>query len=175
MVVLAVGLAAVALPVGPVEPASASSSFVVRGSVHQVAVTGLAPGAPLTLEQGGEDVASGTADAKSVAKNLGIARKAFLDCVDYLAAKFKPEPNAAYGGAVPFLMLTGNLVCGWLLGKSLLVAEKQAAAGNDVDFMKAKIATARFYAEHILPRTVSQRLAIVDGGDSIMQLPMDSY
>ena len=118
--------------------------------------------------------ASGSADAKSVARNLAMARKAYLESVDYLAAKFKPEPNAAYGGAVPFLMLTGNLVCGWLLGKSLLVAEKQAAAGNDVDFMKAKIATARFYAEHILPRTVSQRLAIVDGGDSVMQMPMDS-
>ena len=118
--------------------------------------------------------ASGSADAKSVAKNLAAARKAFLDCVEFLAAKFKPEPNAAYGGAVPFLMLTGNLVCGWLLGKSLLVAEKQAAAGNDVEFMKAKVATARFYAEHILPRTLSQRACIVDGADSVMQMPMDS-
>lgn len=118
--------------------------------------------------------ASGTADAKSVARNLGLARKAFLESVEFLAAKFKPEPNAAYGGAVPFLMLTGNLVCGWLLGKSLLVAEKQAAAGNDPEFMKAKVATARFYAEHLLPRTLAQRNAIVDGAESVMQIPMDS-
>lgn len=118
--------------------------------------------------------ACGTESAKSVAKNLAMARKAYLDSVDYLAAKFKPEPNAAYGGAVPFLMLTGNLVCGWLLGKSLLVAEKQAAAGNDPEFMNAKIATARFYAEHILPRTLSQSCAIIGGGNSVMQMPMDS-
>lgn len=46
---------------------------------------------------------------------------------------------------------------------------------TDPAFMGAKIATARFYAEHILPRTGALRAAIVDGADSVTELPLEAF
>ena len=60
-------------------------------------------------------------------------------------------------------MLAGNLVAGWQLARALLVAERKLAAGEDVEFMRSKIAVARFYAEHVLTRVPGLRDSIVDG------------
>ncbi|OZB13403.1 MAG: hypothetical protein B7X58_09595 [Marinobacter sp. 34-60-7] len=46
---------------------------------------------------------------------------------------------------------------------------------EDRAFMEAKIITARFYAEHILPRINTQRDAIMEGGFSVMELPLESF
>ena len=54
-------------------------------------------------------MAAGSDDAKAVAKRLKAAREAFVDVVDYIAAQAKADPNAAYAGSVPYLLLTGNL------------------------------------------------------------------
>lgn len=116
-----------------------------------------------------------SAAAKSVLKRLAEARRAYLDVVDFIAAQGRANPNAAYAGSVPYLMLAGNLVAGWQLARSLLVAEDKLAAGEDVAFMAAKIATARFYAEHILSRAGGTRDAIVEGADSVTALALDSF
>ncbi|HEY4082608.1 MAG TPA: acyl-CoA dehydrogenase [Burkholderiaceae bacterium] len=117
----------------------------------------------------------GSPAALSVAKRLRAAREAYLDVVSFIAAQGKTNPNAAYAGSVPYLMLAGNLVAGWQLGRSLLAAEDQLAAGNDAPFMTAKIVTARFYAEHILPRCAALRDAIVEGADSVTALALDAF
>jgi 3-(methylthio)propanoyl-CoA dehydrogenase len=114
-------------------------------------------------------------DAKAVLKRLKAAREAYLATVDFIAANGKTHPNAAYAGSVPYLMLAGNLVAGWQLARALIVAEDKLAAGEDVAFMAAKIATARFYAEHILSRTGALRDAIVEGADSVTALALDAF
>ncbi|HRN08702.1 MAG TPA: acyl-CoA dehydrogenase, partial [Ottowia sp.] len=124
------------------------------------------------IEATEEELAAGSDDAKAVAKRLKAAREAFVDVVDYIAAQAKADPNAAYAGSVPYLLLAGNLVAGWQLGRALLVAEKQLAAGHDTAFMKAKVATARFYADHILTRVPGTRDAIVDGAGSVTALAL---
>ena len=108
-------------------------------------------------------------------RQAAVAREAFIDVVDFIAAQSKADPNAAYAGSVPYLLLTGNLVAGWQLGRALLAAEKQLAAGQDAAFMKAKIATARFYADHILTRVPGTRDAIVDGAGSVTALALESF
>ena len=127
------------------------------------------------IEATEKELAAGSDDAKAVAKRLKAAREAFVDVVDYIAAQAKADPNAAYAGSVPYLLLTGNLVAGWQLGRALLAAEKQLAAGKDAAFMKAKIATARFYADHILTRVPGTRDAIVDGAGSVTALALESF
>ena len=119
--------------------------------------------------------ASGTAVAKAVAKQLAQARQAFLQVVDFMVAQAKTDPNAVYAGSVPYLMLTGNLVAGWQLGRSVLVAQELAQKGQDAAFMQAKLATAQFYAEHILTRVAGQAEAVIAGGASVMALPMDLF
>ncbi len=119
--------------------------------------------------------ASGTADAQAVARRLAAARQAFLDAVDFMAANTKANPNAAFAGSVPYLMLAGNLVAGWQMGRALLVAQQLLSKGQDQAFMQAKIATARFYAEHILVKAPAQRDAIVEGAASVTALALDAF
>ena len=120
-------------------------------------------------------IASGTDAAKAVARNLAQARQAFVQVVDFIVAKAKADPNAAYAGSVPYLMLTGNLVAGWQLGRSVLAAQELLAKGQDTAFMQAKLATAQFYAEHILTRVPGQADAVINGAASVMALPMELF
>ncbi|MBP7451903.1 MAG: acyl-CoA dehydrogenase [Ottowia sp.] len=122
-----------------------------------------------------ELLAAGNDDAKVMAQRLAAARLAFIDVVDFIAAQSKSDPNAAYAGSVPYLMLTGNLVAGWQLGRALLAAQSLAGKGVDEAFLKAKIATARFYADHILTRVPGLRDAIVHGAHSVTALAPDEF
>jgi hypothetical protein len=65
-------------------------------------------------------------------------------------------------------MLAGNLVAGWQMARAALAAN--AATADDPEFMTAKIATARFYAQHLLPETALQRTRIVEGAESLLDL-----
>ena len=116
-----------------------------------------------------------TPEAQAVARRLQAAREAFLDVVDFVAGKTKAEPNAVFAGSVPYLMLAGNLVAGWQLARALLVAQAQLAAGVDVPFMQAKIATAHFYADHLLSKAPGVRDSIVEGAGSVTALALDAF
>ncbi len=118
---------------------------------------------------------SGTPAAQAVARRLATARHAFLDVVDFVCSGAKGSPNAVYAGSVPYLMLTGNLVAGWQLGRALLVAQELLHKGQDEAFMRAKITTAQFYAEHILVKAPGLRDSIVEGAASVTELALESF
>jgi alkylation response protein AidB-like acyl-CoA dehydrogenase len=64
----------------------------------------------------------------------------------------KNDVNAAAAIAAPFLRLMGNTVGGYYLIKSAMLARQDLISGTgDKDFLTQKIATAHFYARHILP------------------------
>jgi hypothetical protein len=115
----------------------------------------------------------GNPAAAQVAKRLQAAREAFEQVVDYIVANTKSNPNAAFAGSVSYLMLAGNLVAGWQLARALLVAQEHQA--QDPAFMQAKIITARFYADHILSKAPAMRDAIVDGADSVVDMPLEAF
>ena len=116
-----------------------------------------------------------SANAKAVLKRLKAAREAFVDVVEFIAANTRSNPNAAFAGSVPYLMLAGNLMAGWQLARSLMVAEDLSAKGQDSAFMQAKITTARFYADHILSRAPGARDAIVEGAEAVTALAIESF
>ncbi|MFZ2389481.1 MAG: acyl-CoA dehydrogenase [Polaromonas sp.] len=120
------------------------------------------------LKQGGTD-------ALAVAKRLKAAREAFVDVVEFVAANTKTSPNAVFAGSVPYLMLAGNVVAGWQLARSLLVAQEQLEEGVEADFMKAKITTARFYADHLLTKAPGMRDSIVEGAGSVTALALEAF
>jgi hypothetical protein len=124
----------------------------------------------------GELRASGSPAAASMAQRLGAARRAYLDVVDFMVARGSTDPNAAYAGSVPYLLLAGQFVAGWQMARSLLAAERGLASGaGDRAFLQAKIATARFHAEHILARLPGARDTIVDGAASVTAMPLDAF
>jgi 3-(methylthio)propanoyl-CoA dehydrogenase len=109
------------------------------------------------IEKTEGELAAGSEAAKAVAKRLSAGRKAL------------------FAGSVPYLMLAGNVVAGWQLARSLLVAEELAKRGEDKAFMEAKVATARFYAEHILAKAPGVRDSIVEGGESAVAMPLEAF
>ena len=116
-----------------------------------------------------------SADALAVAKRLKAARIALLEVVDFVVLHTKSNPNAVFAGSVPYLMLAGNVVAGWQMARSLLVAEQELAKGVDVDYMKAKITTARFYADHLLTKAPGLRDSIVEGADCVTALALEAF
>ena len=116
-----------------------------------------------------------SAAARAMLKRLSAAREAFIDVVDFVAGNTKASPNAVFAGSVPYLMLAGNVMAGWQLARSLLAAEDLAKQGEDTAFMRAKIATAHFYADHILAKVPGMRDAIVEGADSVTALALEAF
>ncbi|MEY3488544.1 MAG: hypothetical protein RL655_112 [Pseudomonadota bacterium] len=115
------------------------------------------------------------AAAQSMAKRLKAAREAFEQVVAFIAGNASSNPNVAFAGSVPYLMLSGNLMSGWQLGRSLLAALDELTQGHDTEFMKAKISTAHVYAEHILTQVPGIRDSILTGGDSVIDMALEAY
>jgi 3-(methylthio)propanoyl-CoA dehydrogenase len=116
-----------------------------------------------------------TPHAQAMASRLAEARQDFLRAVDYIVAHVKTDVNAVYAGSVPYLLLTGNLMVGWQLARSLLIADRLHGNGIDPDFMHAKTLTARFYADHILPRTHGQLQSLINGNEAVIGMPLDAF
>ena len=123
----------------------------------------------------GELAALGSANARAMLSRLSQARRAFLEAVEFVATQSKGNPNAVFAGSVPYLMLAGKLMAGWQMARALIIAERKLAAGEDVEFMKAKIATARVYADHVLSRASGLRDSIVEGSQGINAMALEAF
>jgi alkylation response protein AidB-like acyl-CoA dehydrogenase len=119
---------------------------------------------------------SGIPAAGSMLRRLTAAREAFEQVVAFVASRSKTDPNAVFAGSVNYLMLAGNLMAGWQMARALLAAGRLLAAGEgDEAFLEAKVATARFYAEHLLSKAPGLRDAIVEGADSVTAMALESF
>jgi hypothetical protein len=92
-----------------------------------------------------------------IADNLARAIAQFESVVAYMLEQTQKNIRAAYAGSVPYLMLTGYVLGGWLMARAALAcAGDQTAcfnAGISPEFMSNKFATAVFYSGVVLPRT----------------------
>ena len=113
--------------------------------------------------------------SRAMHKRLVAGRKAFLDVVAFVAGHSKAEPNAVFAGSVPYLMLAGTVVAGWQMARALIAAEDGLSEGVDADFMRAKVATAHFYADHILNKAPGLRDSIVEGAEAVTALALESF
>jgi len=74
-------------------------------------------------------------------------------------------------GAGPFLELAGTVCGGAELGRAALAAATRLAADDgDSDFMRAKIATARHFADHALTKAPGLRDTVVAGSTAVLAL-----
>jgi len=92
-----------------------------------------------------------------------------------VVAHGKSKPNDVFAGSVPYLMLAGTMVAGWQMGRALAEAEDRHAAGEDPEFMAAKIATARFYGDHILNKCTGLRDSIVEGAEAVTLMSLEAF
>ena len=86
---------------------------------------------------------------------------------------YAKDPGQALAGSKPFLNLLGTVTAGWLLAEGALAASRRLKAREgDGDFLKAKIATTRFFAEHNLAPAPGL-LPAVTGGVTVMGFDLD--
>ncbi len=123
-----------------------------------------------------ELLATADADCNRIGQRLALGLDALDDAVDFIVAHAKTDTRAVHAGSVPYLMLAGTVLCGWQMGRSALVAQQKLAAGaGDASFYRAKLGTARFYADHILSRAGSYRDSIVDGAAGVLALEASQF
>ncbi len=114
--------------------------------------------------------------ARAMVKRLCAARLAFEQVVNFVCEQSKGNPNAVFAGSVPYLLLAGNTVAGWQMARAMVVALAQLqSASGDADFLRAKVATAHFYADHVLSKVPGMRDAVVEGADSVTALALASF
>jgi len=98
---------------------------------------------------------------KSMHRHLSAGSLSLARVVEFMVAKVKSDPNAVFAGSVPYLKLAGIVLGGWQMARALLVASDKRS--EDEAFYGAKIATARFFAEHILSQAPGIEASIVSG------------
>jgi alkylation response protein AidB-like acyl-CoA dehydrogenase len=108
--------------------------------------------------------------ARAMAKHLAGGHAALLNVVEFVLAHASNDPNAVFAGSVPYLKLAGVVLGGWQMARALLVALDKH--DEDAAFYTLKIATAHFYADHILSQAGGLEASIVsaDGAQGMLAL-----
>jgi 3-(methylthio)propanoyl-CoA dehydrogenase len=135
---------------------------------------------------GGRAAASLIADLRKLESalaeepGLGSAGRVFSSAVDalesavrYVVSGYAKDFRGVSAGAVPLLELFGVVAGGWQLLRSAMVARERLAAppaqgAMSADFYRAKIETARFYADHVLPQAPALAHAIIEGSAAVL-------
>ncbi len=111
---------------------------------------------------------------QALRRHFAAGVQAASECVEYLVSE--KNPRASFAGAVPFLKLLGVVAGGWQMARAALVAEKLLSSKDaDRSFLEAKMATARFYAEHVLVQAPALRNTVVEGSSGVMALAEDQF
>ncbi len=87
---------------------------------------------------------------------------------DSLTGALASQPAAAMAVSVPYLMLCGYVIGGWLMAKSAALATARIE-GPEQPFYESKVRTARFYADQILPHAIALARVVRDGGPSVLE------
>ncbi|QJQ00126.1 acyl-CoA dehydrogenase [Herbaspirillum rubrisubalbicans] len=118
----------------------------------------------------------GDAQLQPIAARLGEAADALEQVVEYVVGNLKSDIKAVFAGSVPYLKMAGVVLGGWQMARAAAVAAAKLKAGEgDAKFYAAKLATARFYADQILPQALAHRTAIVEGGQAVLALAEDQF
>jgi alkylation response protein AidB-like acyl-CoA dehydrogenase len=115
-------------------------------------------------------------DLAVIGARLAAGRKAVAECVEWIVATFAADPKAVHAGAVPFLKLCGVVFGGWQMARAALAAQARLAKGEgDPAFLKGKIATARFFADHHLSQAPALRDVVVQGAAGVLALTEEQF
>jgi hypothetical protein len=116
------------------------------------------------------------ADFAAIRKQLALGSAALEEVVDFVVANVKSDIKGVFAGSVLYLKLAGLVLGGWQMARAALVAQRKLEAGEgDAAFLRAKIATARFFADHILSGAQGLRSAIVEGSAGVLALDVEQF
>ncbi|HYD31210.1 MAG TPA: acyl-CoA dehydrogenase [Azospirillaceae bacterium] len=107
----------------------------------------------------------------AIRARLATAADTLAGTAAWLVDAGERDAGLAAAAAVPFLRLTGVVVGGWQMARAALAAAALLARDEGArPFLEAKIATARFYADNLLPTADAWARAAVAGSASVMSV-----
>ncbi len=115
-------------------------------------------------------------DCAAIAGRLRAAVDAYVEVIDFVAREFKGgDVRAVYAGSVPYLKLAGIVHGGWQMARAALASSRRLAAGEDPDFHRAKIGTARFFADHMLVTAEALAATATEGSVGTLALTEEQF
>ncbi|MEP6389894.1 MAG: acyl-CoA dehydrogenase C-terminal domain-containing protein [Halioglobus sp.] len=82
------------------------------------------------------------------------------------------NPDEAGAAAVDYMMYSGYVTLAYFWARMAVLARQKIEEGEgDVSFYEAKILTARFYFDRLLPRTLAHKEALLSGAENLMDMP----
>ena len=116
------------------------------------------------------------ADIVAIKAELEKGVKALGDASSWIGMNAMSDLNTAFACSVPYLKLWGVVAGGWQMARAAKIAAARIAAGDsEADFYRAKLTTARFYADHVLSQSSWLQHQIVSGSAAVMRLADDGY
>jgi alkylation response protein AidB-like acyl-CoA dehydrogenase len=121
----------------------------------------------------------GAADARSafdaMYRRLSAGRDALSNVIQFVVDNSRRDPNAVFVGSVLYVKLAGIVLSGWQMARALLVAARERA--DDPSFYGAKIATAHFFADFILPQALALEASILSAksGEGVLALADEQF
>jgi len=115
-------------------------------------------------------------DLAAIAHRLDAGAAALDDVIDFIVSTVKSDIQGVFAGSVPYLKLAGIVLGGWQMARAACIADRQLDAGTgDPDFLRAKLATARFFADHLLSQAAGIRESIVAGSEAVMEMEESQF
>jgi len=115
------------------------------------------------------------ADLTVIAGPFARSLKEFEEVSHWFLQEASNDVDLAGSISVNYLMMMGNLVCGWLMARAAAAAKQHLDAGADDEFYRNKIKTATFFAEHILSRCEGLKHSVRAGSSSIMSIGIEEF
>jgi alkylation response protein AidB-like acyl-CoA dehydrogenase len=116
------------------------------------------------------------ASLREIGLRLAAATAALQSSIDWLIPTYGSNVRIAHAAAVPYLKMWGLVCGGWQLGRGALIATEQLSSGEgDSDFLRAKVTTARFYAEALLPQAEALAQSMTGASDAALALTADQF
>ncbi|WP_430255905.1 acyl-CoA dehydrogenase C-terminal domain-containing protein [Neorhizobium sp. DAR64872/K0K18] len=86
------------------------------------------------------------------------------------------KPDNAGAGSTDYMHLFGLVTLGYMWAKMAKAAQTALAAGDPrEEYLKAKLVTAKFYMERIMPETALRKVRIEAGADTMMELAAEAF
>ena len=105
---------------------------------------------------------------------LGAGLERLQRAVDWLGTVAADHPNDVGGAATDFLRLMALLTMGYMWARMAVTALPKVA-GDNSGFYANKVATARYFAQRLLPQTGSLLEILMAGSDSLMALDEEAF
>ena len=115
------------------------------------------------------------ADFATIREHLTAGIQALEQATEWLLQTIGRDPDAALAASYSFMMLTGYVCGGWQMARAALAAHAGLASGQDAGFCRAKIVTAVFYAQQILPKAAALLIAVRGGASHAELLPEEHF